>query len=135
MIKYWLLIMAVLIIMVMVANHAFGSDRKCWLPEGCKSNAMGSVQYTTNPFIYEVVNHIASIDNVDGNLNLRINPMGTYMLYDENIFLCGIPEEKLQGITEPFVMTYERVAHHSVHGVGCHVLLRVDSLKPKEGLR
>lgn len=94
---------------ILLAICARGSDKQCWLPEGCKSNVTGSVQYTTNPFIYEAVNEVAEADEVDGNMNLNINT--------------------------PFVMTYERVDHHSVRGVGCHVLLRVDSLKPKEGLR
>ena len=113
---------------LLVANYARGDVGKT------HSNSLGTVSYTQNPYVYEAVNEVAEANEVDGNLNLRINPVGTYMLYDENILLCGWPAEKFQGIATPFVLTYERVSQHSVRGVGCHVLLRVDSLKTKESL-
>ena len=98
-------------------------------------NSLGTVMYTTNPLTYLAGNLVTSqepISNVDGNLNLRISPLGTYMLYDESVLLCGLPMDKFQGITEPFVLVYERVARRTVQGVGCHVLVDVRSLKPKE---
>ena len=61
--------------------------------------------------------------------------MGTYMLFDEAILFCGLPVEKFKGITEPFVLTYKRTASRIVQGIGCHMLVRVDSIKPKENVK
>jgi hypothetical protein len=96
------------------------------------SNSLGIPMYNTNPLMYtagSLANTADSVSNVDGNLNLRIKPLGTYMLYDEQILFCGLPMEKFQGIIEPFVLVYERQAHRTVQGVGCHELVRVNSLK------
>jgi hypothetical protein len=98
------------------------------------SNSIGVPMYNTNPLMYtagSLANTADSVSNVDGNLNLRIKPLGTYMLYDEQILFCGLPMEKFQGITEPFVLAYERQAHRTVQGVGCHNLISVESLKEK----
>ena len=94
-------------------------------------NSLGTVMYDTNPLMY-MVGSLATdkaVTEVDGNLNLRIKPLGTYMLYDESILFCGMPVDKFQGITEPFVLTYRRQANRSVQGIGCHELLKVNSLK------
>jgi len=104
------------------------SETTCWLPEGCVT------QYTSNPLMYQAANLATTPDavaNVDGNLNLRIKPLGTYMLYDESLLFCGMPIDKFRGKTEPFVLTYERVAHRTVQGLGCHVLVRVDQVTPE----
>ena len=100
-----------------------------------QGNALGFVQYETNPYMYlagALSTDGNAVADVDGNLSLRIRPTGTYMLYDENILLCGLPTDKFTGVSEEFVITYERVSHHTVQGVGCHQLLRVDSIKKKE---
>jgi hypothetical protein len=94
--------------------------------------------YTSNPLAYlagSIATNQDAVSNVDGNLNVRMSPLGTYMLYDESVLLCGLPMDKFQGITEPFVLTYERVARRTVQGIGCHVLISVDSLKPKEKIQ
>ena len=94
--------------------------------------------YTSNPLMYvagSIATNQDALTNVDGNLNIRMSPLGTYMLYDESVLFCGLPIDKFQGITEPFVITYERVSHRSVQGIGCHVLVDVTSLKPKEALK
>ena len=65
-------------------------------------------------------------------VNVRINPLGTYMLYDESVLFCGLPVDKFQGVTEPFVMAYERVARRTVQGIGCHALISVHSLKTEK---
>lgn len=95
-------------------------------------NNLGVVQYQTNPFMYEAVNEVLEVNNVNGNLNLRVNPIGTYMLYDENILICGLPVDKFVGIHGPFIMTLERVSHHTIDGVGCHELKQVNGIVPKE---
>ena len=98
-------------------------------------NSLGIVQYDVNPLMYEAVQTIAEVTEVDGNMNLRVKPVGTYMLYDDIVLLCGMPTEKFNGVTEPFLMTYERRAHHIVRGVACHDLLRVDSIVPNERIK
>ena len=99
------------------------------------SNSLGTLSYNDNPLMYEAVQTIAEATEVDGNMNLRVKPVGTYMLYDDIVLLCGMPVEKFSGVTEPFLMTYERAAHHMVRGVACHELLRVDQIVSKERVK
>jgi hypothetical protein len=119
----------VLTVLLILLSRCYGATTSS------SKNSLGAVQYNENPLMY-LAAYIAptegSIANVDGNLSLRLKPLGTYMLYDESLLLCGMPLEKFQGVTEPFVLTYERVAHRTVQGVGCHELIRADSIKPKE---
>ena len=91
-------------------------------------NSLGVPMYDVNPYIYEAVIAVTNVSEINGNLNLRVRPVGTYLLYDETVLLCGLPLDKFQGVSEPFLMTYERQSHETVRGVGCHELLRVDSL-------
>ena len=100
-----------------------------------QTNSLGTLSYNDNPYIYEAVQMIAEVTEVDGNMNLRVKPVGTYMLYDDIVLLCGMPVEKFNGITEPFLMTYRRQASHMVHGVACHDLLRVDQIVPNESVK
>ena len=93
-----------------------------------KKNSLGSVSYQNNPYVYQAVGHILEVHNVEGNLSLRVNPLYTYMLYDENVLLCGLPIDKFGKVFGAFLMTYERQAHRSVNGVGCHELLKVDPI-------
>jgi hypothetical protein len=67
--------------------------------------------YTNNPLVYvagSIATNQEAVTNVDGNLSIRMSPLGTYMLYDESILLCGLPIDKFQGITEPFVLTLRK---------------------------
>jgi hypothetical protein len=133
-ISYWakiLFIAAVLTAILLLANAAHCQP----VTTQPRTNSLGIVQYTENPYIYEAVRTIAEVTEVDGNMNLRVNPVGTYMLYDDTILLCGLPVEKFTGITEPFLMTYERASHHMVRGVACHDLLRVDSIESNERVK
>lgn len=120
------LCIALLMCLVLVATGRATTTAK-------QPNAFGTVSYQTNPYVYEAVIDIASADSIDGNLNLRVKPLGTYMLYDDTILLCGEPVEKFEGRSFPFLMTYERKSHHSVNGVGCHELIRVDAITPSKG--
>jgi hypothetical protein len=99
-----------------------------------QSNSLGVLQYNDNPYIYEAVGQLIEVTEVEGNMNLRIKPIGTYLLYDDTVMLCGLPVDKFHGITEPFLMTYRRQSSHMVKGVACHELLRVDQIVPKEQL-
>lgn len=97
-------------------------------------NSLGVIVYDSNPLIYTAGN-VKQADWVDGNLNLRFLPLGTYALYDQQILLCGNPLEKFSGVTEPFMLVYERQSHHSVQGVGCHELRGAYSLVVKKELQ
>jgi hypothetical protein len=131
-ISYWIRIfvaVSVVTAILLLANSAHCSTTN---PQ---TNSLGVVQYTENPYLYEAVQSLAEVTEVDGNMNLRVKPIGTYMLYDDNILLCGLPTDAFQGIREPFLMTYERVSHTSVRGVGCHRLVRVDNIESKERVK
>jgi hypothetical protein len=134
-VSYWIRILfaaAVITSVLLMANAAHCQ------PETTKhehTNSLGVLQYNDNPLIYEAVQTIAEVTEVDGNMNLRVKPVGTYMLYDDIVLLCGLPIEKFSGIKEPFLMTYERRAHHMTRGVACHDLLRVDSIVPNERIK
>ena len=100
-----------------------------------QTNSLGTLSYNDNPLMYEAVQTIAEVTEVDGNMNLRVKPVGTYMLYEDIVLLCGLPTEKFNGVTEPFLMTYRRQSSHMVRGVACHDLLRVDSIVPNERIK
>jgi hypothetical protein len=128
--KSWTTLAGVIVIMWMLSVGMFAA-----IPGKQKPNTFGAVTYQTNPYMYEAVNEVAEVSNVEGNLNLRIKHVGTYMLYDENILICGLPIDKFQGIGSPFLMTLERVSHRAVGGVGCHELIRVNEIVPTKGLQ
>jgi hypothetical protein len=130
--SYWIKIMLIAAIITSALLLATAAHCSTTKPQ---TNSLGIVQYNENPYIYEAVQTIAEVTEVDGNMNLRIRPVGTYMLYDDIVLLCGLPVEKFTRITEPFLMTYERVSHHMVRGVACHDLLRVDSIVPNEKIK
>jgi hypothetical protein len=98
-------------------------------------NGLGVIMQNDNPYIYEAVQTIAEVTEIDGNMNMRVKPVGTYMLYDDIVLLCGMPIDKFSGVTELFLMTYRRQSSHMVRGVACHDLLRVDSIVPKERVK
>jgi hypothetical protein len=120
---YWSLVLILLVSLFAATAHCTVTAKQ--------PNGLGTLSYQTNPYVYEAVLDIAQADSVDGNLNLRVKPLGTYMLYDDTILLCGAQAtiDKFEGKGMPFVMTYERRSHHLVNGVGCHELVRVDEIK------
>jgi hypothetical protein len=131
-ISYWIRIFfaaSVITAVLLLVNAAHCSTTK---PQ---TNSLGTLSYNDNPLMYEAVQTIAEATEVDGNMNMRVKPVGTYMLYDDIVLLCGMPVEKFSGVTEPFLMTYERRAHHMVHGVACHELLQVNSIVPNERIK
>ena len=132
-ISYWIRIFfaaSVITAVLLLANAAHCSTAGDKHP-----NSLGIVQYDVNPLMYEAVQTIAEVTEIDGNMNLRIKPVGTYLLYDDIVLLCGMPIDKFSGVTEPFLMTYERRAHHMVRGVACHDLLQVNSIVPNERVK
>jgi hypothetical protein len=61
-----------------------------------------------------------------------VHPIWTYMLFDQQILFCGVPIDKFEGVSTPFAITYERQAHRSVQGVGCHTVVKVDNVVVSE---
>jgi hypothetical protein len=98
-----------------------------------RSNSIGATTYNTNPYTYLPVDNVIEVTDIDGSLNFRVHPVGTYMLFDQNILLCGHPD-KFDGANYPFLMTYETIAHRTVRGVACHNLVRIDNIEPKAAL-
>ena len=130
---YWIRIFfaaSVITAVLLLANAAHCSTSGDKHP-----NSLGTLSYNDNPLMYEAVQTIAEVTEVDGNMNLRVKPVGTYMLYDDIVLLCGLPTEKFNGITEPFLMTYRRQSSHMVRGVACHDLLQVNSIVPNERVK
>jgi hypothetical protein len=89
--------------------------------------------YTVNPYIYEA-GAIADYTIIDGGqgLNLRVKPMATYMLFYDNLLLCGVPADKINGHENPMVLVYRRVSSRMISGIGCHDLIEVRSIEPEK---
>ena len=133
-ISYWIRIFfaASVITAVLLLANAAHCQPATTKPQ---TNSLGTLSYNDNPLMYEAAQTIAEVTEIDGNMNLRVKPVGTYMLYDDIILLCGMPIDKFSGVTEPFLMTYRRRSSHMVRGVACHDLLRVDSIVPNERIK
>ncbi len=106
------------------------SDTTCWLPEGCVT------QYQENPNSYKAGTLLdASVIGEYQGMNLRIQSLGTYELFSENLLICGWPVAKfLPAPSNYVVLTYETVSHRTVQGVACHELVRVDEIVLPTGL-
>ena len=123
---YWLIVIllaAAIVAFVAICDHFAPATTT-----GPKSS-IGSTSYMINPYVYLVADGVEDMTEVDGNLNLRLHPYGTYMLFQSpSLLLCGMPMDKFEGVTVPFVVTYRREASGRVRGVGCHELLNASSL-------
>ena len=88
--------------------------------------------YTVNPYIYEAgeIVDYAIVEKGEG-LSIRVKPLATYLLFDDNLLLCGVPADKINGHENPMVLVYERVAH-KISVVGCHELVEVRSIKTEK---
>jgi hypothetical protein len=95
-----------------------------------RPNSIGSISYTENPFTYKA-GSLSAAGFVDDAIVLRIQPLATYSLFTEDILFCGRRSiaEKFDGKSNPMLITYKTRASRLVRGVGCHDLIRVDSLQ------
>jgi hypothetical protein len=94
-------------------------------------DSLGVVMQQTNPNVYLSGTLLdGSVFDSDGRefTSLRVHPLKTFALYDEDLLLCGNKAEDFQGKTSPVLITYERVAHQTVQGVACHELMGVDEV-------
>jgi hypothetical protein len=128
---YWLGVIgiAALIVAFILAVSAMGNATTT----SQHRNSLGVVMYTINPNIYEagsIVNY-AIIGKSEG-LVIRVQPIATYALYTDEILLCGVPADKIDGHQNPMVLIYERRSHKLVDGLGCHELVRVADIKAEK---
>jgi hypothetical protein len=100
------------------------SNTTCWLPEGCVT------QYVENPYTY-TAGTVSAVGFVDDSITLRVQPLATYSLFTEDILICDRDKAatKFDGKHNPVLLTYKTKASHTVQGIGCHDLVRVDELK------
>jgi hypothetical protein len=97
-------------------------------------NSLGTMMYMDNPMSYVagLVTAIAYVDEGKG-IVVRVQPIGTYSLYtDEKLFCNPGAVEKFKNVGNPMVLTYRTKASRLIEGIGCHELVSVDGLKPKE---
>ena len=120
--------LAALITLFVLAVSTFGHDTTTQ-----HRNSLGVPMYTVNPYIYEAgeIVDYAIVEKGEG-LSIRVKPLATYLLFDDNLLLCGVPADKINGHENPMVLVYERVAHKMVDGVGCHELVEVRSIKTEK---
>lgn len=97
------------------------------------NSSVGVPMYQDNPMTYKAgaITAVAYVANGKG-LAVRVQPIGTYGLFTEDVLFCGVPVEKFLNQSNPMVLTYRTKASHMIEGIGCHDLVSVDSLKPKE---
>jgi hypothetical protein len=127
--KHWttvaLIALAIIAFVLFAARFSGATTQK-------SGNSLGVVTYTMNPNLYlagYVVDY-AIIGEADA-LSMRVKPLATYLLFDENLLFCGVPAEKLDGHENPVVFVYSRISSRRVGGVGCHDLIEVRDIKPE----
>ena len=94
-------------------------------------DSLGVIMEQTNPNVYLSGTLLdGSVFDADGRefTSLRIHPLKTFSLYDEDLLLCGNRAEDFQGDVSLILITYERQAHETVQGVACHELKGVDEV-------
>lgn len=120
------IVAGVLLFVLLVAHYAPAS-----VP-GRHPNSLGVIPYQDNPNTYKAGN-VTNINYAGEEANygmvIRLQSLGTYSLFTEEIFLCGNPSDILQGKHNPVVITYETRSHHTVEGIGCHELRRVNEIR------
>ena len=91
-------------------------------------NSLGVPMFLDNPFTYKA-GAVVAMAYVEGGIVVRVQPIGTYSLFTEDILLCGSPAQMFSGKTNPMVLTYRTKASRLVEGLGCHEIVSVSSLK------
>jgi hypothetical protein len=99
-----------------------------------RKNSLGVLAYERNPYVY-VAGDAGEVFDIDNGaaINIRVNPIGTYQGFTEDLLFCGTKElELFQGKHNPIVLVFGAVAHRTVEGIGCHQLLRVEQIDPEK---
>ena len=118
------------LVFVLIILAAFVASGRCAVSKKPNGNSLGVVQYQNNPLTYKEGNIVeAAYVSSDKAVVIRIQPRGTYGLFTEDILLCSGAAAKLNGKSNPLVISYQTQSHHLVEGVGCHELMYVDEVK------
>ena len=118
--------LAAIITLILLLTAGYGHA----MTTNSRNNGLGVIMYSQNPYIYEAGSIIDySVIGESEGLSIRVKPLATYMLFDENILFCGVPADKINGHENPMVLVYERVDRRMVDGVGCHELVEVRSIE------
>ena len=71
----------------------------------------------------------------DGNYtNVRLKPFNTPITYDESTLFCGDVRELFfrpngKPITEPMIITYDKIGHHMFQSLACHDIISAIPIK------
>ncbi len=122
-------LLAILIIILFWA-----SSGHCTTSGNNRPNSLGIEQYYTNP------NEYLFAVPIDGTLlhnekdqrftSIRFQPFNTMSLYDETVLFCGDVLGDFTSKKGPLVITYDRIAHKALKGIGCHELDAVFEVPP-----
>jgi hypothetical protein len=118
-----ILILIALILALVTMGHGMTSKHQ---------DSIGVVMQQENPMTYiagSVTNMAYAGRPENYGIVIRVQPIGAYTLYTEDITFCpdGV-KEKFEGKHNPMVLTYERQAHHTIEGIGCHDLQSVHEI-------
>jgi len=56
---------------------------------------------------------------------IRLQPVGTPLVYEESVLLCGDRVDDFAGMKGVIIVTYRRTAHERFQEVACHDLVNV----------
>jgi hypothetical protein len=96
-------------------------------------NSLGVPMFFDNPMTYKA-GAVTAVAYIKDGLVVRIQPIGTYSLFTEDILICGASPVMFVNKTNPMVLTYRTKASKMLEGVGCHELVSVESLKTTKEL-
>jgi len=98
------------------------------------TNSLGVVMQQTNPNSY-IAGNVTNVEFAGKPENygmvVRVQPLKSYTLYTEELFLCGDPSDLFAGHSNPMVLVYETLSHHMVEDIGCHELKAVRDVLPE----
>lgn len=95
-------------------------------------NSLGFVAYQDNPFAYTVGavigGQILRGDTGELFTQVEFNPVHTYLFFRETKMFCG--DQRLKLIQSgTLLVTYQKIAHISLYGIGCHDLVDVTPIE------
>jgi hypothetical protein len=94
-------------------------------------NSLGVVITQSNPNSYlagNVTNVAFAGSPKNYGVDVRVQPMGAFMLYTQEVLFCGDPSTMFAGKHNPMLLVYETRDHHTVEGIGCHELRGVHDI-------
>lgn len=111
-----------------------GIRGECATTTFSRRNSIGVDQIYTNPNIYlfgSITGGAVLSEDDKTFTSASIQPYNTIFLYSEQILFCDNVAEQLNQ-PGPLVITYQRTAHRTYQGVGCHILVSAFSIKQQE---